>query len=278
MISIILSSFVQAEMIFQRYNLISPLGLASGGVVSGIYNDSYNIYNNPSYLGISDYSYYGFNFFKDSFDNYLFHISAVKDSQKSPYNIGCQIFYNDFSDDDIDYKTYGVNPGLSIKIFRKFYAGLSCVLYKTAFEDMDNLSLLGSTSFTYSIINQGYLSVYLKNLGKDITAFGNYKDSFYPDTGIIYHQRLKWNLITQGVFNYSLSEEWESSILFGYDFKYKKIGLLPIISLSYADDFNFVNSLGYGLQIKIVRFVTEFGFKVINSENLFSLSIKNISY
>lgn len=275
---VFLNTPVKAENTFNKYNLISPLSLASGGFVSAVYNDSFNIYNNPSFLAIRDYSYYELSFFKDSFDNYLFHLSAVSEKKRlSPYNFGIKLFYNDFSDDDIGYRVYGINPGISVKILNDLFGGVSFLLYKNSFENMDNLLFLSSFSFTYQLIQEGYASVYVKNLGGDVTYFGKYSDGIYPDFGFLYSQKFNFGLLAQGLVNYSEYNEVEGTLALLYDMKVSSISLLPLISVQYKEDFDLMNGLSYGMGLKTGSLMVEFGFKVIDSENLYSLSLKNIS-
>lgn len=269
---------LNAENIFNRYNLMSPMAMASGGFVSIIYNDSFNIYNNSSLLGIKDYSYYEFSFFKDSFDNYLFHISGVTEKKGlSPYNFGLKAFYNDFSDDDIDYKTFGVNPGISIRIMDKMFGGVSFLLMKNSFENMDNLMFMASFSFSYQIVEGGLASLYARNLGTDLTKFGNYSDSYYPDLGFMYSHRFPFPLVTQLALNYSEYNEIEASLSLAYLMRMNQIEIFPVVSLNYDKEFDVMNNLAYGLGLKMKSIMVEFGLKIVDSENLFCISLKTIS-
>ena len=264
--------------IFNKNTTITPLALASGGQVSISFLDSYNIYNLPSYLGLQNKSYYEFSFLRDGFEDNFFNLSYLNANQSlAVFHYGIKVFYNDFSDNDFSYRDFGLTSGFSFKIIEKMFGGISFLLMKNSFNCINNLSFLSSYSITYNICYQGFVSAYIKNLGSDLTDFGQYNDSYYLDYGLVYHQQYK-NLVGQVVLNTSKYNDTELNVSAGYNFNFYEITLLPLIGFDYYDGNNLSNGLSYGLALKTKFLAVEFGFKVIEGQAFYSLALKKISY
>ncbi|MDD5066681.1 MAG: hypothetical protein PHF84_06500 [bacterium] len=273
------TAFLPAENIFNRYSIMSPLGLASGGFMSAVYNDSYNLYNCPSLIGIRDYSYHEVSYFRDTFGNILFQLSTVSEKKElAPYNAGLKIYYNDFSDETMTCRNYGINPALSVRIMEKLLAGISFLIYKNSLAGTSNLLFLSSFSVNYSVMKDGLAGLYVKNIGSDLTYFGKYSDTFYPDLGLFYNHMFPFDLQAQAVFNYSSYNEFESSLSFLYHFILPVMEIIPVLGFHYSREQEFLDSLSFGLSLQFKPLQTEFGFKTVDSESIYSVSIKSISF
>lgn len=269
---------LRAGNFFNRYNLVSPLALASGGIVAMTPSDSYNFYASPSLLGITDYSYFEASYAADSFKNGFFGLSlATEKKGLSPYNFACKFYYNDCSDEVISSRSYGVNPGLSVRLQERLWAGLSLLLGKDSLAGMNNLFFVSSFSVTARVMEKSLSGIFIRGLGKDLTDFGRYSGPRDPDAGFVFHQAFSFPLEAQLALDYSAYSGLESSVSFLYLIKPGAMEIAPLAGLCFGRDTDLFSSFSFGLAVGLKRLRAEFGLKMVESESVLSVSIKHIS-
>lgn len=263
------------QNLFNPYNLITPMGIASGGNVSIMANDSYNIYNLPSLMDFNSLTCYQFAYSRDSFQDDLVNLAYMQRKQNTPFNYGIKFFYSDFSDDDITYRNYGVNPGLSVSVYKDLSAGVSVVLYKNDFENMDNLAFLSTISLSYGLFQNAVGSVYVKNMGQDLTDFNQYNDKYFLQTGLVYHHVIN-SLACQVNLDYSQYQDMQVQTALLYDFsRLLGFGVSPVLGINYHEDFDLFNDLSYGVNLSAGQLQAEFGIRFFEGENLYAVAIKH---